>query len=102
MYVRYSAEYIGDASILSKTTETCTLNSVAPQKYSAGGRYSIPAGQLHESRRLGETPAVTLLITKDVSKTAPSVFGLVGGPVRYEYVRSVLTQRELDDALKGI
>ncbi len=101
-YSRYRAEYIGDASILLKTLDTCTLAASDPQTYPAGSRYEILAGQLHESRRLDDSPAVTILVTRDVSKTAPSVFGPLGGPDRIEYVRTILTSAELDDAIEGI
>ena len=102
LYSLYSTNYLGDTSILKKSTETVRLTLEKVSQHSQGASYSVPAGRLHETRRLGSKSAVTLLITKDISLDAPLVIGPLDGPARYEYVRSALTQDELFLVAAGI
>ncbi|MNR56601.1 hypothetical protein D3C85_1772060 [compost metagenome] len=65
----------------------------------AGSVYSVKAGQLHETRRIGGSPAVTVLITNTVSSDAPLVIGPINGPGMYEYDRFVVSDADVDAIL---
>lgn len=98
-YAVYQTEYAGDRSILRKTAQTIRLSVSSACTHSVGSRYSVHAGQLHETRRVGTAPAVTVLITQDVIPNGPTVIGPIGGDCQYEYVRSIVTDEELSEAL---
>lgn len=101
-HARYAVEYRDDVSILEKTRDTISLSVSRETLHEPRSLYRVAAGQLHQSRRAGLTPAVTALVTRDVSQNAPSVIGPLDGPVRREYHRSVLSNSELEAALKGV
>lgn len=94
-YAIYSTEYIGELSILRKTTQTIHLAVRSSSMHRAGSKYEVRAGQLHETRRIGTAPAVTVLITHDVSTQTPTVVGPLAGAAKYEYVRSRVSETDL-------
>jgi len=101
-HARYAVEYKNDVSILERTGDTVNLSLSRATLHEQGSQYRVAAGQLHQSRRAGLMPAVTALVTRDVSGNAPTVIGPLDGPVRHEYRRSVLTNSELEKVLTGI
>jgi hypothetical protein len=101
-HARYEVEYRGDVSILERTGDTINLSVSQATLHEPGSLYGVAAGRLHQSRRAGLAPAVTAVVTRDASQNTPSVIGPLDGPVRYEYRRSILSNVELGEALKGI
>jgi hypothetical protein len=101
-YSFYTTEYRGETSILTKTPRTAQLTISSSSAYSAGSKYLVEAGRLHETRRIGTGSALTVLITDDVSRQPPTVIGPCNGKLRYEYTRSVLSDSELREALTGL
>jgi len=101
-FASYEAEYSGDVSILRKTSRRVRLDVKKQASHRAGSRYDVAAGVLHETRRVGLNPAVTVLLTDDVSKDSPIVLGPVDGQVRYEYLRSVVPESTIDEMLGDI
>lgn len=88
----YKTQYSGDQSILTKTGATLKLSEQRRTLYDAGTCYSVSAGVLHETVRVGAAPAFTVLLTDDVSTAAPLVLGPVAGEYRYVYQREVLPE----------
>lgn len=101
-YALYCASYIGDKSIITKTENTVALSTLREVSYYAGDSYAVSADQLHQTIRIGEGGAVTVLITEQVSQESPLVMGAVNGPQSYEYVRAVVPDLELDKIIKEI
>lgn len=102
LYAIYATEYLGDLSILKRTAQTIQLAVSASSIQPAFSKYNVRAGQLHETRRVGKAPAVTVLITKDVTIQTPTVIGPLAGEAQYEYVRSIVTETELRLALADL
>jgi hypothetical protein len=101
-YSFYTTEYRGETSILTKTPRTAQLVISNISAYSAGSKYLVESGRLHETRRIGSESALTVLITDDVSPQAPLVIGPCNGKSRYEYTRSVLSDSELRETFNGL
>ena len=101
-YAIYATEYMGELSILKKTAQTIQLAVRSSTIQLAGSKYEMQAGQLHESRRIGTAPAVTVLITHNLSMQAPTVVGPLDGAAKYEYVRSILSDADVRRALTDI
>jgi len=88
----YRTEYLDDQSILTKTSATLKVVETGRCVYSAGSCYEVPTGRLHETVRLGATPACTVLLTNDASEEAPVVLGPLAGRSRYVYHRQVVPE----------
>ncbi|VVQ16598.1 hypothetical protein PS925_04171 [Pseudomonas fluorescens] len=95
----YDASYLGESSILIKRDENINIIEGGSFRFSAGGRYSMCAGQLHETKAVGAGITVTVLITNDVSSHSPLVIGPLSGPERYEYCRKVISSEELAEII---
>lgn len=88
----YQTEYSGNQSTLSKMDFTLKLTEQKRKLYQAGSSYSMPAGVLHETVRLGSEPAFTVLVTNDVSTSAPVVLGPINGQQQYIYERDIVQE----------
>lgn len=88
----YQTEYSGNQSILSKTDFTLKLTEQKRKLYQAGSSYSMSAGVLHETVRLGSEPVFTVLVTNDVSTSAPVVLGPINGQQQYIYERDIVQE----------
>jgi hypothetical protein len=88
----YKAEYRDDQSILAKTGELLRLEEKSRTAFEKGMSYSVSSGTLHETVRIGAEPALTVLIAKDVSDSAPLVLGPKTGLDRYVYTRSIVEE----------
>lgn len=88
----YRTEYGEDRSTLIKTDQYLKLAEARRDTFHEGSSYAVAAGVLHETVRVGAKPALTVLVTTDVSSTAPMVFGPPGGHDHYVYERSVLEE----------
>jgi hypothetical protein len=97
----YRTEYLHDQSILSKTGRTLRLTETRRTAYPAGSTYSLAAGVLHETVRLGLEPAVTILVADEVSTAPPLVFGPRDGENRYAYRRAVVDEAVVEGMLAG-
>ena len=87
----YETSYRGDWSVLNKTQERIRLSRSQAHRYDKGSKYSVNAGVLHETERVGGEPAVTLLITTDISNRPPLIAGPLNGEERYEYFREAIS-----------
>ncbi|HGY5238365.1 TPA: hypothetical protein ACNV64_003039 [Aeromonas salmonicida subsp. pectinolytica] len=88
----YQTEYSGNQSILSKMDFTLKLTEQKRKLYQAGSSYSMSAGVLHETVRLGSEPVFTVLVTNDVSTSAPVVLGPINGQQQYIYERDIVQE----------
>lgn len=88
----YEAKYAGDQSILTKTAAMLLLAVQNRSAYTAGSCYAVGAGVLHETVRLGQIPAFTVLVTNDVSVASPLVLGPMNGEQKYVYHREVVPE----------
>lgn len=95
----YQTEYENDLSILSKTGRTMRLMERRRTTYQAGSTYSLSAGVLHETIRLGMTPAFTVLVAHEISAAPPLVFGPRDGEIRYVYQRQLLEESVVERML---
>ncbi len=98
----YKASYSSENSILVKNDETLNIMNGETCRYSTGMRYSMCAGQLHETRSSGTSVAVTVLITHDLSADRPLVIGPLWGAEKHEYHRRLLSRHELSKVIKDI
>lgn len=98
----YEASYASENSILVKKDETLHIMDGEVRRYSAGMRYSMYAGQLHETKSIGSSVAVTALITHDVSANHPLVIGSISGGEKHEYHRRLLSRDELNKVIKNL
>ena len=98
----YETSYSRESSVLLKKNETLNILDGEIHRYSAGKRYSLRAGQLHETRSIGNSVAVTVLITHDVSTKSPLVIGSLSGMEKHEYHRKLISRHELDKIIKNI
>lgn len=92
----YRTEYAGHCSSLVKTGETQHLAELGRYTLVPGMSYRVRAGVLHETIRVGATPAFTVLITTDVSTEAPLVLCPPDGPERYTYERHMVDEAVVD------
>lgn len=88
----YETEYRDGQSILTKTGQLIRLVERGRAVFKEGESYSLAAGTLHETRRVGDGPAFTVLVANDVSSTAPLVLGSKAGLDRYSYTRTVVEE----------
>lgn len=88
----YETEYRDGQSILTKTGQLIRLVERDRAVFKEGESYSLAAGTLHETRRVGDGPAFTVLVANDVSSTAPLVLGSKAGLDRYSYTRTVVEE----------
>ena len=95
----YQTEYSDDRSILTKTEDTLRVSEHRRSTYVQGMSYTVVAGVLHETVRIGKGPAFTALLTTDVSSAAPRVLGPAGGRHRYEYERRNVEETMVDSLL---
>ena len=98
-YALYKAEYKDEISILRKTEETIRLSIGSCLNQTAGSKYEMEAGYLHETKLIRSEPSVTVLITEDIINQAPTVVGPLTGLVQYEYIRSYVSDSELETIL---
>lgn len=101
-YSVYETEYHDDQSILTKTGRVLPLIESSRTIFSAGTSYSVRAGTLHETVRVGSAPAFTVLITRDVSDSAPLVLGPEAGLDRYVYTRSIVEDAFAEGLLAAV
>jgi hypothetical protein len=97
----YRTEYVDDLSILSKTGRTLRLQETCRTTYGTGSKYSLAAGVLHETIRLGMEPAFTVLVAHEVSAAPPLVLGRCDGENRYVYRREQLEESIVQRILAG-
>ena len=95
----YEAQYAGDRSILTKTAATLLLAVQYRSAYPAGSCYAVGASVLHETVRLGPTPAFTVLVTNDVSEASPLVLGPMNGQQTYVYHREIVPEAVVAELL---
>jgi len=95
----YRAEYAGHRSSLVKTGGVQRLSELSRYTLEAGTSYSVQAGVLHETIRVGTAPAFTVLATNDVSAEAPLVLCPLDGPERYTYERHVVEESVVETLL---
>lgn len=88
----YQTEYSGNQSTLSKMDFTLKLTEQKRKLYQAGSSYSMSAGVLHETVRFGSEPVFTVLVTNDVSTSAPVVLGPINGQQQYIYERDIVQE----------
>lgn len=100
-FALYRTEYTGDRSELTKTDTTLRLAEQRRRTFCAGSSYVVPAGVLHETARVGTKPALTALVTTDVSSAAPLVAGPVDGNECYIYERQVVDDAIVQGMLAG-
>ncbi|NWC30211.1 hypothetical protein HYE76_27665 [Pseudomonas tolaasii] len=98
----YEASYTGDSSVLVRKNETLNITNGEIKKYSTGMRYSMRAGQLHETRSTDSDVAVTVLITHDVSANHPLVIGPLSGHDKHEYYRRIISRDELNEVINSL
>jgi hypothetical protein len=98
-YAVYQTEYAGDQSILTKTDQLLRLVPRSRMVFCKGQSYSVASGAFHETARVGEYPAVTVLIAKDVSSAAPLVLGPKTGSAYCTYTRSLVEEDFLEKLL---
>lgn len=98
-FAEYRAEYSGDHSILTKTGKRLRLAEHSRCTYSAGSTYAVKSGVLHETVLVGNQPACTILLTNDVSASAPLVLGPLSGRDRYVYERKTLEECVVEQIL---
>lgn len=98
-YAAYQASYEENRSTLKKTCSTQRLIENSRSIFHSGSSYSVQAGTLHETVRLGNLSSFTVLITTDVSSSAPLVFGPLNGSDRYTYVREELSEEFIERML---
>ena len=98
----YQAEYIGDCSKLTKTNSILQLSVRKRCTYGIGSSYEVPASVFHETKRVGTSPAFTVLVTSDVSTSAPVVLGPLDGSQSYMYEREVIDEDIVSAMLSGI
>ena len=91
-YSVYETEYRDGQSILTKTGQLIRLVERDRAVFKEGESYSLAAGTFHETRRVGDGPAVTVLVANDVSSTAPLVLGSKAGSDRCSYRRTVVEE----------
>lgn len=96
----YQTSYTENHSKLNKTASTHKLVEKNRSIYENGEAYAIDAGVLHETVRISKTPAFTVLITKDISKNPPKVYGPLAGEDIYLYERRILDESEVTDFIK--
>jgi hypothetical protein len=97
----YRAEYVDDLSILERTGRTLRLAEACRSTYRAGSTYSLSAGVLHETVRLGAEPAFTVLVAHEVSAAPPLVLGPRDGENRYVYRRELLEESVIERIFAG-
>lgn len=95
----YRTEYAGHQSSLVKTGEVRRLAELSRDTIATGASYCVRAGILHETIRVGLSPAVTALVTTDVSNEAPLVLCSVEGPERYTYERHTVDESVVEALL---
>ena len=101
-HVAYSTTYSGIKSVLTKTDAKYELGRAVRKTILQGQSYDVKAGCLHETRLVGDSGAVTLLITQDTGKANPTVIGSVSGEYKYEFERRAITIAELRKYLIGV
>jgi len=101
-FAMYSTSYDQNKSTLKKLDKSIRIKPTKTTRHSAGSTYSIKAGQLHQTQRIGRDAAVTVLITQATSLFHPTVLGPISGPDIFEYQRTELTENILDSILSSI
>lgn len=96
----YQTEYSEDCSILTKTEAIKRLSVNKRQTYKAGESYTLLAGILHETLRVSNTPAITVLHTTDTSTSAPRVLGPLTGEENYIYNRRLISNEEITEFIR--
>ncbi|TEU30272.1 hypothetical protein [Alkanindiges illinoisensis] len=91
-YAKYSTQYRADSSILIKSNEVLRVSESNRTVYKSGQAYTMKAGVLHRTLKVGDKPAFTVLLTNDVSEVAPVVLGAMNGSVSYSYYRKSLSE----------
>jgi hypothetical protein len=94
-YAVYRAEYSGENSILIKTETQVQLKEGRRARHVAGSEYMLASDILHETSRIGPSPACTVLLTNDNSVVAPLVVALPNGLDRYEFRRAIVSESEV-------
>jgi hypothetical protein len=100
-FALYQTEYFGSQSTIIKTNTTLRLAERDRRTFSAGTSYSMQAGVLHETFRVGDEPAFTALVTNEVSNAAPLVFGPLDGLDRYVYSRDIIDETFVEALIAG-
>lgn len=95
----YRTEYSDERSILVKTDLKLRLEECSRVTYNIGSSYDVRTGVLHETVRVGGQPACTVLLTHDVSDSAPLVLGPLSGSARYIYERRAIEESVLAQIL---
>jgi hypothetical protein len=98
----YMTEYTGHRSFLVKTGEVRRIAELSRDTFTVGTSYCLRAGVLHETVRVGLSPALTALVTTDVSTEAPLVLCPVKGPERYTYERHVVDESVIEPLLAKV
>lgn len=101
-FAAYRTEYAGDQSVLTKVSTTVRLAEQRRTIHCAGSCYSMSAGILHETARFGTALAFTVLLTNDITSTAPRVFGPCDGPQKYVYQRKALDDQTDEEMLTAL
>jgi hypothetical protein len=95
-YAEYKTVYCGaDVSTLSKESGTAKLKETSRERYSAGSRYELRAGVLHETFRTSSQSALTVLVTGVSSMPAARVYGPIDGQIAYSYHREIVDKEEV-------
>lgn len=101
-FARYNAKYIGDVSVLERTSESMRVLESSRTTIGTGSFYSIEAGVLHETLRVDNSFVATLLVTFDVSNEPPVVLGPMDGADEYRFHRVVLPELQVSLALPKV
>lgn len=96
----YRTEYVGDCSLLMRTDATVRLRERHRFVHEAGSSYTVSAGVLHETSRIGRDAAFTVLVTTDVTTSAPTVLGPENGEAQYQYRREPVDDETVNEVLK--
>lgn len=102
LFAMYSTSYVQNKSTLKKLDKSIRIKPTKKTLHLAGSMYSIKAGQLHQTQRIGRDTAVTVLITQATSLPHPTVLGPIDGPDIFEYQRTEVTENILDSILSSI
>jgi hypothetical protein len=89
-YRVFDVDYQDGRSIMRPTTQVVALKEKMREAVVAGGYYSIGPGEIHETEVPPASVTATILLTENVQRTPPRVFGDVGVSEDIEYIRAPL------------
>ncbi len=98
----YHARYEEDSSVLYRTDKKIFITEKIKYLVSAGERYSVPSGMLHQSVSVSETTSVTVCETIDQPSIIPSIAGDISGADKYSYTRVKVDESDFQSIIAKI